>query len=257
MRTSFTTLVACVAVFILASSCAPLPPHAEGVPSFGSMYAGEMGLAVDYSDLKPKKILKEPGSLEGRWLSGGKSILEVSLDNSGRNDFDSQRYCEDFKHDCFTVRIKDTDIHPLPLTAAYKAFSIYGADLTGEGTDAIIIESGEGRGTSVHVRSVRIYKIEGGYFVPIFEATLNGYLGNAYDPETKSAEPLTWERNYYFKKNMKDKTMDIVLQLDYKPGRMYGVSRLDDLFNVQAKQIINKYDRRRHSYFLDKVVFEH
>jgi hypothetical protein len=256
MGPSFTTLVAFTAVFILAFSCAPLACHAEGVPSFGSMYAGKMGLAVNHSDLKPKKILKEPGSLEGKWLSGEKSILEVSLDSSLRNDFNSQKYCEAFKHDCFVIRIKGTDVTALPLTAAYEEFRIYGADLTGEGTDAVVIESGEGRGTSVHVRSVKIYKIEEGHFVPIFEAKLNGYLANAYDPEIKSVEPLTWERKYYFKKNKKNKALDIILQLDDKPKIMHGVAKLDDLFDIQAKKIVNKYDRKRQSYFLDKVILE-
>lgn len=257
MRDYFGAICIVLTILFVLFLSAPFTCYGDGVPSFGSMYAGKMGLAFDLSDVRPQKILKTSGTLEGKWVSNGKNILEISIDSSGRNDFNSQRYCEDWKRDCYVIRIKETEVYPLPLTVAYGAFSIYGADVTGEGTDAIIIESGEGRGTSVHVRKVEIYKIAEGYFVPIFEATLNGYLANAYDPEIKSAEPLTWERNYYFKKNRKSRSMDIILQLAYKPKALHGVSRLNDLFDIQAKQIINRYDRARRSYFLDKVVFEY
>ena len=252
MKTSFTTLMILTVAFMLAFSCVPLASYAGGVPSFGSMYAGKMGLAVHLSDLKPKNILKEPGSLEGKWLSDEKSILEVSLDRSRRDE-----YCkQSFPDDCFIVRLKDKDVYPLQLIAAYGAISIYGADVTGEGVDEIIIEYGKNRGTSTYVRVVAAYTIEQGKFVPIFRASLNGSLDDAYDPETNNVVPLAWERSYFFKKKKNNKALDIILQLDYIPEEMHGVANLNDLFAMQAKKIVNKYDKQRQSYYIDRVIWE-
>jgi hypothetical protein len=230
--------------------------YAQGVPSFGSRYAGKPGLAIKLSDVKPHNILQEPGTLEGKWISSKKKdILEVISDKSRRGDLSLQEYCENFKDDCFVVRIKGTRIR-LPLTAAYGSFNIYGADVTGEGIDSIIIESGEGRGTSVHVRSVAIYRIMEDYFAPIFEATLNGYLSTAYDPAIQTAEPLPWERYYYFKKNRQNNSMNIVLELGFKPKIIFGVANLHELFDAQARRIISTFDKKRFSYFISKIELE-
>lgn len=246
---------ACKILFTLwlAISYLPMTCYAEGTPVFGSMAAGEPGLNLNLSDIKPKLSLHEPGTLQGRWISNKIDILEVVSDSSGRNDFNSKRYCTDFKDDCFVVKIKGSNIRPLPLTAAYGSFNIYGVDTTGEGVDSIIIESGQGRGTSVHVRSVKIYRIRDGHFVPIFIATLNGYLSYAYNPANESLDPLSWERYYYFKSNKQNNSLNIVLELCSKPETMFGVSKLDDLLDIQARKIVNAYDKKKLTYYIDKI----
>jgi hypothetical protein len=229
------------------------------ISAFGSQYAGKFALEAARSDFVPLRLLERPGILDGHWVSSTETHqLNISEDfkiTENGEAASSRPGCQGFPRDCFLISLPGTDIRPKPFYAAYESFVVYGVDVTGDGVEELVIESGKGRGTSVYVRSLRVYKLFGKEFWPIFEAPLNGYLYQSMEPQKDGYNPPSWERSYIFKRNTMRKTFDIILDLLPPRDDLKAVAKLNDLFLVQSSKIVACYDQEHESYFIDKVSF--
>jgi hypothetical protein len=235
----------------------PVDQPTSHVPAFGSLFAGKIGLDVAHSDFVPVRLLEKTGIADGHWVLSSetnKLIISEDFEITEKGEaISSRRGCENFARDCFLISLPGTKVQSKPFYAAYESFVAYGVDVNGDGIEELIIESGKGRGTSVYVRSLTVYKLFGDEFWPIFQTPLNGYLYQSMEPEKDGYDPPSWERNYAFKRNRN--TYDIVLTLLPPRTDLKAVATLKDLFLIQASRIVASYDEDHESYSIDKVVF--
>jgi hypothetical protein len=100
-----------------------------------------------------------------------------------------------FSEDEFTLLIHSgTNTITRNFTAAYGPFRVYGVDLGYGGPEAIVLETGAGRGTFVYVQRLEVLTFVGKWFETVFKADLNGYV---WDPDLH--DPVSWERTYSWK----------------------------------------------------------
>lgn len=195
---------------LMISGCSHLigPQSKSSVPVFGSFAAGSVGLDESASDYHPEHSLIEPGTISGNWLApNSKTELNVLVDKEleGASTISEQQpdgtWKDSKEHftfpkDHFIIRIgKEQNEEQKAIytfEAAYGTFTIFPCDIDGDGIDEIFLESGVARGTSVHVRSLKILKkfSEADSFVEILEVPLNGYIPRKFDP-------VSWERRYW------------------------------------------------------------
>lgn len=253
-------LATLVISLLFISRCSHASSHQvnPSLPVFGSFAAESLGLRVSASDYRPKHILTEAGKITGNWLKpndrmdlnvlvdteleGARTISERQPDGTWKES----KVPFTFPEDHFIIKIgKEQKEHEVLyfFEAAYGTFTIFPCDIDGDGIDEIFLESGQARGTSVHVRKLRILKnfSEFDSLVEILEVPLNGYIPSKYDP-------LSWERHYWLSRTLIG--FDVVFDLvppeeipDYLASEEY-------LWVIQHPRIRFSYNSKLKSYVI-------
>lgn len=237
---------------------------ASSVPVFGSFAAGAIGLDESASDYYPDHKLTEPGLIKGKWLIPNVlTDLVVSLDKDlyGSDTISEQRsdgtWTETkvpfaFPHDHFVITIENGEKErPIiyPFEAAYEAFTVFPCDIDRDGVDEIFLETGEGRGTSVHVRKLTVLKFfpEDNTMAAILIVPLNGYIPWQQDP-------LTWQRHYSLA-NRVGGGYDVIVDL-LQPAVIPDHLASEEYLRVlQHPQMRFSYDPKHQSYVIKTEHF--
>lgn len=200
-----------------------------------------------HSILVPEQVLTAPGQLRGRWLARDREsdlVVEESAD-----DFP---VLDGFREDHFRLRIRDGDLWTFYqyLDAAYGAFTVFGLDLDGDGRDEIVVEYGEGRGTSAYRRKLAIGKAGATHLNQIFETTLSDYLPGP------SVSPEMWYRRYRFVDRDDDGAVKIEL-CSIPPGPPPPYLGLTDWTSVfQFPRLTYSFNSKLRTYELHSFEFQ-
>jgi hypothetical protein len=200
-----------------------------------------------HSIVTPDRVLTAPGALRGHWLAREREsdlVIEESPNDSP---------VDGFREDHFRLRIRDGDQWTFYqyLEAAYGAFTVFGLDLDGDGRDEIIVEYGEGRGTSAYSRKLAIGKAGATHLNRLFETTLSDYLPG------RSVSPEMWYRRYRFVDRNENGVVKIEL-CSVPPGPPQPYLGLTDWTSVfQFPRMTYSFNNRLHTYELDSFEFHH
>lgn len=202
-------------------------------------------LDQQHSVLAPQQVLTTPGVLRGHWLARERESDLVVEESPNDSPVDG------FREDHFRLRIRDGDQWTFYqyLEAAYGAFTVFGLDMDGDGRDEIIVEYGEGRGTSAYSRKLAIGKAGATHLNRIFATTLSDYLPGL------SVSPEMWYRRYRFIDRDGNGAVKIEL-CSVPPGPPQPYLGLTDWTSVfQFPRMTYSFNSRLHTYELDSFEF--
>jgi hypothetical protein len=163
----------------------------SNVPTFGSAYAGNQYFDREHSDIQPSTVThcsEDDSKPRGRGRVKVQVVPYVKKEAEGL----------DWPHDQFHVNVvrDGREERVTDLEASYGTCDVYLIRLDAGPEPAVVIESGEGRGTFTYRRSVSVYKRTEGTYGFVFDANLNGYL-----PPPQGGDPKAWERAYTFRRS--------------------------------------------------------
>ena len=183
----------CIVLIAISTS---FSVHAEEnpaeFPAFGSTVASMCFLDRDNSTALPAAGLAEPGTIEGFRLADTTTVLRVVLTDEGE----------------YSIRIGGLKIEK-QFTDPYEGFSVSTLDMDADGRDEVLVESGQGMGTSVYQRQLVIYRVDADRFTPIFDVTLNDYFMIA-----GQAFPGDWAKRYRLMRAGESGPVEIMLVLE-------------------------------------------
>jgi hypothetical protein len=221
------------------------------MPTFGSMATGADRLIASQSVFAPSNVLTDPGVLRDRWCSSNEvSELRVRARYDAVAKKKGKRL-PPFYEDEFTLSIHSgTNIIKHNFTAAYGPFRVYGVDLGYGGPVVIALETGEGRGTFVHVQRLEILKVVDKRFQTVFAADLNGYV---WDPDLH--DPVSWERTYSWKHVDGNTFLGLEVQLIQPPVTPRFCGDEKSLFFLQHPRIAFKFNPHRDRFEITEEDF--
>lgn len=223
-------------VLLWQMACArlePRPPESGLLPAFGSVWAGTVLLDRDRSDRTPSISLQNPGNLPGHWLSSG-VVESVEVSHASPEDFVDPRYCEYFPHDCFAIKIAAKRYYRF--IAAYESFLLYGMDVTGDGIDELLLEYGEGRGTSVHTKHLTVLQLTNEGAERLLSVQLTGYVTGEF-----RGDPPSWVRRYGLVRSPRSASTDVIVWLLPPPYVPRFVGNAEVLAILQHPRLVFRY----------------
>ena len=125
----------CISLFVLSFSVSAIADDAAELPAFGSTVASMCFLDRDNSTALPIASLAEPGSIEGFRLAETTTVLRGAQTDEGE----------------YSIRIEGLKTEK-QFTDPYEGFSVSTLDIDADGRDEVLVESGQGMGTSVYQR---------------------------------------------------------------------------------------------------------
>jgi len=185
------------------------------------------------SGLVPTKWLTEPGSLAGHWLSP-QHVDTLQVREATGADLTNPN-CQAFPSDCFVITIGGSERH-YRFTAAYGSFFLYAVDVVGDGVEAMLLEYGTGRGTSVHEKHLTIVHFTANNTETLLQVQLSGYV-----PGEFRGDPPAWVRRYSLVASRASRSVDIVTRLIPPPyvPRFFGYA--DTLAALQYPRLVFRY----------------
>lgn len=184
--------VLCISLIVLSFSVSAIADDAAEIPAFGSTVSSMCFLDRDTSTVLPTVSLTEPGTIEGFRLAETTTVLRVVQTDEGE----------------YSIRIGGLKIEK-QFTDPYEGFSVATLDLNADGQDEVLVESGQGMGTSVYQRQLVIYRVDTDRFTSIFEVELNDYFMVA-----GQAFPGGWAKRYRLMREGESGPTEIMLVLE-------------------------------------------